>query len=225
MYVLGLIVLATAELPAIHLTVGVPARLTDVGRFLETVKTFDVGEVEASVCELAGEGTWDMELRKECEGTAKEGIYVNGRLRSGNARSLVQDLCSFPGFLSRKCLNFCPHICPPSLQSTDCLPSAVCQRLLSFNETCPATCTTQLLSNALCDPECDLSSCNYDNGFCTCPSSCTVATRTNQECDLNCNTTACNFDDSRCIEDGGKDEGDPSWVKWVIGSLSIVCFL
>jgi len=228
MYVLALIVLVTAEPPAIHLTVRSPVQLTDVDRFLGTVKTFAAGEVEASMCELTGEGSRTVGMRKECGRFAKEGVYVNGRLRSGNVRNLAMELCSFPGFLSRECLNFCPEVCFPSTQSinsTDCLSPAVCTRLLSFNETCPAACTAQLLSNALCDPDCDLSGCNYDNGSCTCPSSCTADTRTNQECDLICNTTACNFDDSRCIEGGGGDEGDPSWVKWVIGSLSIVCFL
>jgi hypothetical protein len=233
----GLLVLVTAQQrPSLHLTLSSPVRLTDVDRFRSVLERFDAGEVEASACLLTAEneGTvkeldeWGVEVRTDCKEARRQGVYVNGRLSNDPSKSLIRDICAQPAFLSRKCFDFCPQTCNSTqtypFSPSPCLPSLSCKRLLAFNETCPSACTSQLLSNSLCDPECDLPGCNHDGGLCICPSYCTALTRTSEDCDLTCNTTACNYDDSRCIEGGG-DEGDPSWVKWVIGSLSIVCFL
>lgn len=234
--VLVWLALGTAQqLPEIRLTVK-QGRNRSVETFAQVINGFPTGDIITALCMLDSEGQNEVqeavcgkgydrkcELKAglNCEETEREGIYVNRRLRSGTSQSITKEICDLPGFFSRNCLNYCETDCNSSL----CLSPQSCARLLGLNETCPSVCTSGLAGNSVCDPECNLAVCGFDNGECNCPAYCTSTERVSQDCDLSCNTTACNFDDERCIEGSGGDDGDPSWVKWVIGSLSIVCFL
>jgi hypothetical protein len=155
-------------------------------------------------------------------------------------REVYVSICRYMGDDSKICADYCAPGCHRSMLTNkhcdmECYTPecqydlGACFRTLQSNSTqpnCSSGCLPVMLANSVCDPACNSTSCNFDNGDCLCAVGCTPAMRSNSDCDLACNTTVCYYDDNRCLNSTSNgDQGDPGWVKWVIGSLSIVCFL
>lgn len=68
---------------------------------------------------------------------------------------------------------------------------------------CSEGCTSEMLINDECDPECDNEACNWDYDNCLCSDDCFPEMLSDGVCDPECNNTACDFDTA-----DGSDEGD-----------------
>jgi len=115
----------------------------------------------------------------------------------------------------------CSAVLSPSL----CLAysPAACSFPRHLQDQCFPQCTLDMLNEGLCASLC-VSPCATDDYFCQCMQTCTHAQLQNNDCDPPCNVSACDYDNQVCVRKSAS--GDNSvWATWIVGSLSVGCFL
>jgi LNR domain len=66
---------------------------------------------------------------------------------------------------------------------------------------CGKGCLFSMINNSVCNPECDVSQCDYDGNDCKdlCAPRCYPNLLNNSVCDLACNTMSCDYDSDECL--------------------------
>ena len=117
-------------------------------------------------------------------------IVKSRKLFTGNQTTCIKDFIG-DGICDLACMIPTRYYDAPSEPSTDlqAIKASDCSSLCMNTN-----CTISLLSNAVCDPECNSAICGWDGGYCGyCASGCFESNLTSAIVPLQCNTPECMY--------------------------------
>jgi hypothetical protein len=227
-----------------HLQLAIDAKHHSLEKvFWQALETFGK-DISASLCAFNRENRefgvrcdldtepWDRSSKRdilsECE---------FGNSTAANGTEPLQSLCKslqVPG-LSLNSVFFRPQIsyseletllcCSSALSSSACLPYSrtICSSRYLQGGCYYPNCSPSMIENGICVDTC--SPCHSDDLFCQCMQTCSQENLLNERCDRSCNVSACDYDRKLCLIEQSEGSSNTSWTIWIVGSLSIGCFL
>lgn len=176
-------------------------------------------------CDLESNSTSNSTLFQQCfSGNCSQGAATCPQsCKSAQTPGMSLNSVSFRPSLSFDELEAalcCSSVLPASLCMS--YSPAICVFPRYLQGQCYPECTLPMLNEGLCTSLCT-SPCARDDFFCQCMQSCTQEKLLNSECDLPCNTSACDYDNTVCLQTVYEESS--TWVTWIVGSLSVGCFL